>query len=102
MSTFNDSPYHNETSMDERREALKNDTTKGGGPSNDTYLSRAARSLGAELGGRFAHLGKEQSVVGQRGPHVWPRQPTGSPWRGDEVPDEPPLGINVNALPESN
>jgi hypothetical protein len=79
--------YHNETPQSERREILK----------SDTYLSRAASSVGAELGGRFAHLAREQTVVGTA-PSPWPTMPANNPWARDPVPDEKPLGYSVNDL----
>jgi hypothetical protein len=93
MSTDATRPYSNEASQGERREALQNDRAQG-----TTYVARAIAERGEELGGRFAHLGREQQVVGQ-GPSVYPRPPTG-PWAGpDPSGDEPPLGFSVDDVP---
>jgi hypothetical protein len=68
MTTNPNVPYSNESSKDDRLEALRNDVrqhqpmpTQG-----QTYLSRAIADAGSELG-RFRHL-TEVSIVGARGP----------------------------------
>jgi hypothetical protein len=58
MSTEHDQPFHNTTSQAERRAVLQQDRSAG------TYLGHARSN--AELGGRFAHLGRETTVVGAR------------------------------------
>jgi hypothetical protein len=105
MSTFNDQNYFNDTSQEERAATLKNDTTQGGGISGDTYLSRAARSIGAELGGRFAHLGSDQTVVGTGDPQhrMHSMQPADGYWGANSrLPDEPPLGFSIEAVPDTS
>ena len=68
MSTNPTAPFTNEASKDDRLEALRNDRAQhqprptGG----QTYLSKAQAELGSELGGRYAHLGRETTVVGAR------------------------------------
>jgi hypothetical protein len=87
-----DQPYSNAATRAEKLAVLRNDQVQG-----TTYVARAIAERGEELGGRFAHLGREQQVVGQ-GPSVYPRPPNG-PWAGpDPTPDEPPLGIDVNKV----
>jgi hypothetical protein len=95
-------PYHNETSQDERREALINDRDQAQSSQGVTYIARATATMGDELGGRFAHLARGQQQVVGTGPSPYPQLPSGSPWRRDPVPQEPPLNQDVNALPESN
>jgi hypothetical protein len=89
VSTEPNSPYHNETPQVERRAVLINEQAQG-----TTYLARAATSL--EAGGRFAGLAERQ-VVGTGGP-IYPAQPPNSFWSRDVVPNEPPLGIDVNRV----
>jgi hypothetical protein len=100
MTTFGNQIFHSEATMEEKRETLANDRP-GGGISNDTFFSRAARTLGSELGGRFSHEPEARPRIVGKGPLPYPQQPTGSPWAGaDPTGDEPPLGIDVNAVPD--
>jgi hypothetical protein len=80
VSTNPTAPFTNESSKDDRLEALKNDRSQhqprptGG----QTYLSRAIADAGSELG-RWRHL-SEQHIVGARGPqpttyHAMQREP---------------------------
>jgi hypothetical protein len=68
MSTEGNQPFSNEASRDERAEVLCNDRAQHQPipVSGSTYLSKAVASVGQELGGRFAHLGRETTVVGAR------------------------------------
>jgi hypothetical protein len=60
-----------------------------------TYLSHTH----SELGGRFA-VTDHQTITGVVSPSP-PPLPANSPWHGsDPVPDEPPLGYSVDAMPE--
>src|SRR6516165_3822476 len=56
MSAEHDQPFHNTTTQAERRAVLQQDRSAG------TYLGHARAN--AELGGRFAHLSEETTVVG--------------------------------------
>jgi hypothetical protein len=58
--------YHNETSQSERLAVLENDRDQRQSSHGNTYLSHAAGRVGEELG-RFAHLGREQTVCCQSG-----------------------------------
>jgi hypothetical protein len=80
--------FRNDSSQDERKAVLKNDRQA------QTYFERAQETIGEEMGGRFAHLAKA-SVTPV--PQV-PRQPPNSPFAGDVVPPEPPLGYSVNDM----
>ena len=115
MSTMHDQPYFNDLAQDDRRSVVKDDVLPklenahaiGTGcqsqPSSaqsaqpSTLFARARSMLGAELGGRYRHLGKEQQVVGAT-PNIYPQQPANSPSASNPVPDEPPLGIDVGAV----
>lgn len=65
----------------------------------DTYLARAQAELD-EAGGRFK--GKTPSTIIHKNPaSIYPRLPSSSPWaKPDPSGDEPPLGIDVNAVPD--
>ena len=70
----------------EKREVLK-----------DTYLSRAQADAEMSLGGRF----KKQTETHVTGVPRYPAQPTNSPWSTpDPTGPEPPLGYEIDALPE--
>jgi len=111
-------PYENSATQDERLAVLKNDRAPGPPipARGQTYLSKAQQELGSELGGRYAHLGRETTVVGarpleldtsqdghsalalekQRGRlPIYPAQPN-NPWAADVGNVTPPLGISVN------
>ena len=67
-STHGNVPFHSDADAAQKLEALRNDRSQGqprpaGG---QTYLSKAQQELGSELGGRYAHLGRETTVVGAR------------------------------------
>jgi hypothetical protein len=66
MSTEHDQPYHSEATPDDRLVVLKNDRAQGQPipARGQTYLSKAQAEF--ELGGRYAHLGRETTVVGAR------------------------------------
>jgi hypothetical protein len=60
-----------------------------------TYLSHTH----SEVGGRFA-VAEHQTINGVISPAP-PPLPANSPWHGsDPVPDEPPLGYRIDAMPE--
>jgi hypothetical protein len=71
----------------QRRELL-------GSATGMTFHSRAATELALENQGRHA---KGAEVVGSKPAVVYPRQPEGSPWAGDLVPPEGPLGYAIDA-----
>jgi len=89
------------TPESERRQIVKDDARKLQEPGDrgSTYMSQSIARIGEELGGRFRHLAKEQIVTGSV-PFVHvPGQPATSHWGdGTRLPDEPPLGIDVNAV----
>jgi hypothetical protein len=80
----------------ERRRVLANDArVRDQSRDAGTYLSHSH----SELGGRFA-ITEHQTITGVVS-HSPPPLPTNSPWHGsDPVPDEPPLGYRVDAMPE--
>jgi hypothetical protein len=57
----------------------------------DTYFSRAQAALD-DRGGRFVRDKPLMSGV--------PQLPEASPWRCEPVGIEPPLGVDVNAVPD--
>jgi len=61
----------------------------------DTYFSRAQTEVGTELGGRYKHLAPAPVT----GVPQYPQQPPNSPFHHDPTGAEPPLGIDVNAMP---
>lgn len=61
-----------------------------------TYHSRAAVEQTLESGGRFAD--KVSLVVGETPAVQYSKLPSSSPWAGDLVGLEPPLGFSVNAM----
>ena len=115
-------PYENSATQGERLAVLKNDRAPGPPipARGQTYLSKAQQELGSELGGRYAHLGRETTVVGarpleldtsqdghsavalekQRGRlPIYPAQPN-NPWAADAGSIERPFPIDVGALPD--
>jgi len=62
-----------------------------------TYHGHAQSTIDDERGGRYATQGSKQTVIGSS-PIAYPAQPENSPWHRDPVPDEPPLGYDINAL----
>jgi len=82
----------------ERRRVLINDARvreQSRNGDTGTYLSHTH----SEVGGRFA-LTEHQTITGVVSPSP-PPLPANSPWHGpDPVPDEPPLGYRIDAMPE--
>jgi len=82
----------------ERRETLENDRRvreQSRNGDTGTYLSHTH----SEVGGRFA-IDEHQTITGVVSPAP-PPLPANSPWHGsDPVPDEPPLGYRIDAMPE--
>jgi hypothetical protein len=67
-----------------------------GSTTTQTYHSRSLADLALELaqGGRHA---KPASVIGSEPTIRYPRQPEGSPWAFDPVPNEEPFGVDINS-----
>jgi hypothetical protein len=87
-------PYHQEANQAERAEGLRNDKAQA-----STMFERAKSEVGAELGGRFRHLSKDQQIVGDRNIHL-PGQRPESHWGGAfREGDEPPLGFSIEQVP---
>ena len=80
-------------SQKEKREVLANDRKVREAA---TYHSVAMAGIDDERGGRYATEGSKQTVIGSS-PIAYPQQPSTSPWHRDPVPDEPPLGYDINA-----
>jgi hypothetical protein len=74
--------------QDEKREVLKNDRRVR---EMTTFRSFADAFANETRGGRFAKS--------DTGPTIKPLPPN-SPWASNPVPDEPPLGFDVNAVPD--
>jgi hypothetical protein len=86
-------PYFNESSQSERAETLRND--------NSTYFEQARSTVGSEMGGRFQILARGQQHVVGTAPIAYPAQPPGSPWGNSYIlPDEPALGVDLEAVPD--
>ena len=79
-----------EVSQAERRRLLANDRRVS------TYREAAQASIDDFCGGRYATIGKP-TVTGTA-PISYPRQPEGSPWASDPTGDEPPTGVDINAI----
>ena len=64
-----------------------------------TYRDHAEANADLELGGRFAKL-TPTTVTGSTPTHQYPKLPADSPFNqaATMVPDEPPLGIDINAM----
>jgi hypothetical protein len=76
-----DLPFDNPTSQEQRAATLR----------------EMHSVVSPEAGGRFAHRLIEH--INTRGPTLeYPRLPSGSPWSGPQVGDEPPLGYSVEDL----
>jgi hypothetical protein len=61
---------------------------------SSTYLDRARAEESLASSGRFKN---ELSAPVPSVP-TYPPQPASSPWAAASVPDEPPLGVDINAL----
>jgi len=84
---------------DERR--MRRAVTAGGGPDDDRRRTRGLTFHDVALGeagtvqGRFASVAKTQVTSGV---FEYPKLPASSPWSTNPLPEEPPLGFDVNAL----
>ena len=74
---------------EEKLEVFNQDRSVG-----STYADHAAPTPG----GRFASHQPSPTVI--KSGHDYPRQPVGSPWRSDPVPDLLPLGQDINEMPQ--
>jgi hypothetical protein len=81
--------FNNSASQEERRRVLR----------ESTRLGHAEANADDEAGGRFAKLNRP-AVVGASPVSQYPWQPEESPWAADPVGPEPPLGVDVNEVPE--
>jgi hypothetical protein len=80
------------TDREEREEKLRvllNDVRRDKQP--DTMHARAITEVGEEFGGRFAHLARNQTIVGTDPRLAMPRQPSSSPWASDPLGPEMPM-----------
>jgi len=66
-------------------------------PAPDTLFSRQQNELD-ESGGRYAKQ-TSTTLTGTAKASV-PQQPVNSPWHGDPVPPEPPLGVDIEFVGE--
>jgi|SRR5215510_16025415 len=79
--------YQNPATQAERRKEVE----------RDSYFRRAQGDAETELGGRYK---KPVTVIGAGVPE-YPRLPANSPWATpDPTGPEPPLGYEIDALPE--
>jgi hypothetical protein len=87
-----DFPFNNEASQSERRRILAE------GRKTSTYHQQAQADADLEMGGRFAKV-MPTSVTGTTPGPQYPRQPADSPSnQAALVGDEPPLGVDINAM----
>jgi hypothetical protein len=83
----------------ERREVLRNDQRLRDQQAREqtgTFLSHTHLD---DVGGRWAAISNPH-IVGQSAVPKYPELPANSPWHHDPVPDEPPLGYAIDAMPE--
>jgi hypothetical protein len=64
-----------------------------------TLLGRALAASEEAQGGRYALDGSPPTIVGATAIPQVPRLPPKSPWARDPVPNELPLGTDINELP---
>jgi hypothetical protein len=84
-------------SQSEKRSVLRNDQrVREQSQNGDT--SSYIDHYSPEMGGRYSSEGAA-TVVGMT-PNPYPPMPENNPWRSDPVPNEPPLGYRIDALPE--
>jgi hypothetical protein len=99
--------------QNERREVIKQDAQLRSQvrPANATTMHEMAQSsVGQELGGRFAHLAKNQTIVAADPRVAMPRMPANSFW-AQPFPSQEPLsdqtecgnvlGYSIDAMPGS-
>jgi hypothetical protein len=61
-----------------------------------TFAAFADHFAREDAGGRFSAVNE---FIAQTEVPQFPRQPLNSPWRSDPVPDEPPTGVAIDAMP---
>lgn len=83
----------NDSTQAQRREILRQDQLRPGDFEPTTFSALAG--LDTSLGGRFAPGGY---VSGSERATDYPRLPANSPWAGDSVGLEPPLGVAIDDL----
>jgi hypothetical protein len=79
-------PFINNATRKEREELLREAQL----PTTYHHLA----GLDDDLGGRFR---VKETIAGEQAATQYPRQPEASPWAGDPVGLEPPLGVEINA-----
>jgi hypothetical protein len=84
---------NNEASPAEKLAALHNDSLRRREGTSSTLLDHVSN----DSGGRYATLGKP-AVIGTTPAANYPALPASSPWSHDGVGQEPPLGIEINAM----
>jgi hypothetical protein len=89
-----DRPFINDATQREKQEVLRSEQKlRKGDRQATTYHAQAMAGLD-EPGGRFAQA---RYVTGQEPGTNYPRLPESSPWSGDQVPPEEPLGVAIDA-----
>jgi hypothetical protein len=86
-------PFRNDASYEERADQLRNERKSRPADREPTTYSALA-GLDLSLEGRFAPGGY---VVGSEESVAYPA--AASPWSGPQVPQEPSLGVEIDALP---
>jgi hypothetical protein len=81
-----DRPYTNNTTQEERKRLIAEARLP------TTYHRLAG--LDDDLSGRFR---VKETIAGEQAATQYPRQPEASPWAGDPVGLEPPLGVEIDA-----
>jgi hypothetical protein len=79
-------PYRNPASQKERAAILKNDQR------NNTLAGRTASEIELEAKGRFGAT--KPQVIGEAAQY-----PKGADWCGQDRAQEPPFGVDINAVP---
>jgi hypothetical protein len=80
----------------ERRRVLVQDADLRRQQQASTFLAQTHID---DAGGRFAAV-NAAIIVGSEPVVKYPQLPENNPWRSDPVPDEPPLGYRIDAMPE--
>ena len=80
--------FNNDSSPAERRRVLR----ETGASYHDVALSEVGT-----VQGRYGELEKSSSVTGGLA-HRYPPLPETSPWASDPVGQEPPIGVDINAV----
>jgi hypothetical protein len=68
-------------------------------PEGSTYVARARADAAQLASGRF----KDEASAKVPAVPIYPAQPSGSPWSGDDlVGKEPPLGFKIDQMSEGD